>query len=97
TDLIEYYAQAPGIVGGDKQRARDMSVALGQWAPYAGLQSMLLTCRVARDSSCVRVTADSLVAAFPDSSIGYVALSEFFVPNKLYDSAFAVLDRRLAQ
>jgi tetratricopeptide (TPR) repeat protein len=96
TDLIEYYAQAPGIVGGDKRRARDMSGVLGQWAPYAGLQSMLLTCRVSRDSTCVRATADSLMATFPDSSLGYVALADWFAEGEQYDSAFAVLDRRLA-
>jgi tetratricopeptide (TPR) repeat protein len=96
TDLIEYYAQAPGIVGGDKRRARDMSVVLGQWAPYYGLQSMLITCRVSRDSTCVRVTADSLVATFPDSSLGYIALADWFAEGQQYDSAFAVLDRRLA-
>ncbi|HZS59809.1 MAG TPA: tetratricopeptide repeat protein [Gemmatimonadaceae bacterium] len=96
TDLIEYFAQAPGIVGGDRQRAREMSVALGQWAPYYGLQSMLLTCRVSRDSTCVRVTTDSLMAAFPDSSLGYVALADWFAEAQQYDSAFALLDRRLA-
>jgi tetratricopeptide (TPR) repeat protein len=95
TDLIEYYAQAPGIVGGDKQRARDMSIALGQWAPFSGLQSMLLTCRVSRDSTCVRVTADSLMVTFPDSSLGYIALANLFAEDEQYDSAFAVLDRRL--
>jgi tetratricopeptide (TPR) repeat protein len=96
TDLIEYYAQAPGIVGGDKHRARDMSVVLGQWAPYYGLQSMLITCRVSRDSPCVRATADSLITAFPDSSLGFVALADWFADGEQYDSAFAVLDRRLA-
>ena len=97
TDLIEYYAQAPGIVGGDRQRAREMSVVLGQWAPYSGLESMLITCRVSRDSTCVRATADSLMAAFPDSSLGYTALADLFAEGEQYDSAFAVLDRRLAQ
>ena len=56
---------------------------------------MLLTCRVARDSTCVRVTSDSLMAAFPDSSIGYVARADWFAEDQQYDSAFAVLDRRL--
>ncbi|HSY83676.1 MAG TPA: tetratricopeptide repeat protein [Gemmatimonadaceae bacterium] len=96
TDLIEYYAQAPGIVGGDKSRAREMSVALGQWAPYYGLQSMLITCRVSRDSTCVRMTTDSLMTAFPDSSLGYVARADWLANGEQYDSAFALLDRRLA-
>lgn len=96
TDLIEYYAQAPGIVGGDRQRARAMAVVLGQMAPYAGLESMLLTCRVARDSTCVLATADSLMAAFPDSSLGFVARADWFADGEQYDSAFAILDRRLA-
>jgi tetratricopeptide (TPR) repeat protein len=97
TDLIEYYAQAPGIVGGDRDRARTMSVALGQWAPYSGLQSMLLTCRVARDSTCVHATVDSLMVVFPDSSLGFVARADWFADGDQYDSAFAILDRRLAQ
>lgn len=97
TDLIEYYAQAPGIVGGDKSRAKEMSTTLAQFAPYAGLESMLLTCRVSRDSTCVRTTADSLIAAFPDSSRGYVARADRYAESQQYDSAFAVLDRRLAQ
>jgi tetratricopeptide (TPR) repeat protein len=96
TDLIEYYAQAPGIVGGNKDRAREMSVELGQWAPYYGLQSMLITCRVSRDSTCVHVTTDSLMTAFPDSSLGYVARADWLATGEQYDSAFAVLDRRLA-
>ena len=96
TDLIEYFAQAPGIVGGDKQHAREMSAALGQWAPYAGLQSMLLTCRLSRDSTCVRTTTDSLMTAFPDSSLGFVALADWFAEGRQYDSAFALVDRRLA-
>jgi tetratricopeptide (TPR) repeat protein len=96
TDLIEYYAQAPGIVGGDKQRARELSTALAQWAPYAGLESMLLTCRVSRDSTCVHATADSLMAAFPDSSLGFVTRADWLAEDQQYDSAFALLDRRLA-
>jgi tetratricopeptide (TPR) repeat protein len=97
TDLIEYYAQAPGIVGGDKRRARDMSVTLEQFALYYGLQSMLITCRVSHDSTCVEITADSLIAAFPDSSLGYVGRAEQFAEMEQYDSAFAVIDRRLGQ
>ncbi len=97
TDLIEYYAQAPGIVGGDKQRAREMSETLSQFSPFAGLASMLLTCRVSRDSTCVRSMADSLMAMFPDSSRGYVARADWYAEDEQYDSAFAVLDHRLAQ
>jgi tetratricopeptide (TPR) repeat protein len=97
TDLIEYYAQAPGIVGGDRQRAREMSETLSQFALYSGLQSMLLTCRVGRDSTCVRTMADSLIAAFPDSSLGYVTRADWWADGEQYDSAFAVLDRRLTQ
>jgi tetratricopeptide (TPR) repeat protein len=97
TDLIEYYAQAPGIVGGDKHRAREMSETLGLFAPYAGLGEILLTCRLSRDSTCVHTTADSMIAAFPDSSRGYVALADLYAGAEQYDSAFAVLDRRLMQ
>jgi tetratricopeptide (TPR) repeat protein len=96
TDLIEYYAQAPGIVGGNKQRAREMSTILGLFSPYSGLQEMLLTCRDSRDASCVRSMADSLIAAFPDSSLGYVALADWYADSAQYDSSFAVIDRRLA-
>ncbi len=96
TDVIEYYAQAPGIVGGDKDRARAMSIILQSFAPFSGLQSLLLTCRVSHDRTCVRATADTIMSTFPDSALGYVAMARWFSDTAEYDSAFAVLDRRLA-
>ncbi|MBT1444372.1 hypothetical protein KJI95_07510 [Shewanella sp. JM162201] len=39
--LFGYYLYAPGIVGGDEAKAREVAIAIGQFAPLEGQQALL--------------------------------------------------------
>lgn len=94
-DMILYYMQAPGFLGGGKDKARAMATEIGKRNPYRGAISWIRICSDAKDQPCVEKQLNLLVTSYPDSSASYSSLAVFYTSNKQYDKAFAVLDERL--
>jgi tetratricopeptide (TPR) repeat protein len=94
-DMILYYMQAPGFLGGGKDKARAMAEEIRRRNPYRGAVSSIRICSDAKDQACLERELSFLVSNYPDSSAGYTSLASFYVTAKQYEKAFAVIDQRL--
>ncbi|MEO7367829.1 MAG: tetratricopeptide repeat protein [Gemmatimonadaceae bacterium] len=94
-DMILYFLQAPGFLGGGKDKARAMANEIAKRNAYRGAISWIRICSDAKDQPCVEKQLSLLVTSYPDSSASYSSLASFYTSNKQYDKAFSVIDERL--
>ncbi|HET6760966.1 MAG TPA: tetratricopeptide repeat protein [Gemmatimonadaceae bacterium] len=94
-DLITYYTRAPGFVGGSKAKAREMALEIKKRNAYRGATAAANICAAEKDSVCVERELQAMVTSYPDSAAVYASLAAFYVNQKEFDKAFAVLDQRL--
>ncbi|MDP9201071.1 MAG: tetratricopeptide repeat protein [Gemmatimonadota bacterium] len=94
-DLITYYTQAPGFLGGSKEKAREMALEIKKRNPYRGAVAAANLCAAAKDTVCVERELQEMVTNYPDSATVYASLAVFYANQKQFDKAFAVLDQRL--
>jgi tetratricopeptide (TPR) repeat protein len=94
-DIIQYYLQAPGFLGGSKDKARDAAFEVRKRSPYRGAFVVANVCAEIKDQPCVEREMKSLIANFPDSSSAYSSLAAYYANAKDYERAFAVVEGRL--
>lgn len=93
-NLILYYGQAPGFLGGSKEKAREMAVEIKKRNAYRGSIAIANLCSTEKDEACVEREVSGLMAAYPDSTSLYVSLAVVYANQKKFDKAFDVLDQR---
>jgi tetratricopeptide (TPR) repeat protein len=89
-DLLEYYLVAPGIAGGDVQKASAMAKQIGQLDPAEGL---LAEARVASYRKRFNEEGELLrqaVALQPSSYLARLALAKFYVAPESSNAAMGV-------
>lgn len=94
-DLIQYYLQAPGFVGGSKQKAREMATEIKRINPYRGGYVLASVCNADKDVVCTERELIAVNKAYPDSAGSYAQLAAFYANQKQFDKAWAILDARL--
>lgn len=94
-DLITYYTQAPGFVGGSKEKAREMAGEIKKRNAYRGSIVTANLCAAEKDNACVERELVNMTTNYPDSSGAVVSLAAFYANQKEYDKAFSLLDQRL--
>ena len=94
-DLIAYYTQAPGFLGGSKEKAREMASEIKKRNQYRGSLSVANLCAVEKDSVCVERELTETAASYPDSGGVFASLAAFYANHQQYDKSFALLDERL--
>ncbi len=94
-DLVQYYLQAPGFLGGSKDKAREMVNEVRKRNAYRGNVLAANICSSQKDNACVERELKAIIAAYPDSSGSYAALAAFHANAKQYDKAFEIIDQRL--
>ena len=95
-DLIQYYLQAPGIVGGSATKAKEQAAEIEKRDPLRGAMAHASVALDQKDFAGAERQFRSAIAAFPDSVGPRIALGQFFVRGEKYDQAFAVFDSILA-
>lgn len=95
SDLILYYLQAPGFLGGGKDKAKAMAQEIKKRNPYRGAVAFVRVCSDAKDQPCLERELNYLISSYPDSSAGYSQLAIFYTNNKQFDKAFAIVEQRL--
>lgn len=95
SDMIQYYLQAPGFLGGDKTKARALAQDIKRQSAYRGAFAVANVCTTLKDQPCIESELKYVVANYADSAAGYSSLSAFYANAKQYDKAFALLDQRL--
>lgn len=96
SDMVLYYLQAPGFLGGGKDKAKAMAHEIKARNPYRGAASLVRVCSDAKDQPCIERELNFLISSFPDSSVGYAQFAIFYTNNKQFDKAFAIIDKRLS-
>ena len=94
-DMIQYYLQAPGIMGGSKDKARSMALEIRRRNPYRGAFAMASVCSAVKDHACVEREMQFVATNWPDSAVVHSQLASYYTSGKQYDKAFSVLDQRL--
>jgi tetratricopeptide (TPR) repeat protein len=94
-DLITYYAQVPGFLGGSKEKARETLLEIKKRNAYRGSTAAANLCAVEKDIACVERELTGMTTRYPDSAAVYASLAAFYSNQKQFDKAFAVLDERL--
>lgn len=94
-DLIAYYTQAPGFLGGSKEKARAMALEIKKRDAYRGSLSVANLCAAENDTACVEREMQDVTAKYPDSGAVYASLAAFYSSQGQFDKAFALLEQRL--
>jgi len=94
--LMEYYAQAPGIMGGSMERAQGQVAEIRKRNAYrAGFLAAGLAARQ-KDNAAMTREMQQLIAQYPDSAAPHSQLVLLHSQQKQWDEAFRALDRWLA-
>ncbi len=94
-DIIQYYLLAPGFLGGSKDKAKQQAVEVKRRNAYRGALVAAQVCAQVKDHACAERELKWVINTYPDSSLGYTSLSAYYVNEKQFDRAFAVIDARL--
>jgi len=94
-DIIQYYLLAPGFLGGSKDKAKQQAAEVKRRNPYRGALVAAQVCVAVKDHGCAESELKWAINTYPDSSLGYTSLSAYYVSEKQFDRAFAVVDARL--
>ena len=94
-DLIIFYTRVPGFLGGNKEKAREMTLEIKKRNAYRGSIAATSLCAADNDTLCVVRGLQEMMISYPDSAGVYAGLAVFYANQKQFDKAFAVLDERL--
>jgi tetratricopeptide (TPR) repeat protein len=93
-DLVTYYGQAPGFMGGSKEKAHEMVLEIKKRNPYRGSAATANLCAAEKDIACVERELQGMTKNYPDSANVYASLAAFYANQKQFDKSFDVLDQR---
>jgi tetratricopeptide (TPR) repeat protein len=94
-NLLQFYLNAPALMGGGVDKAREQAAAIMARNPYQGRLQNAIVAENQNDSVTAERTLRELGAAFPDSSGPAVQFAIHYFNAKRYDDAFRVLEDRL--
>jgi tetratricopeptide (TPR) repeat protein len=94
-NLMQFYFQAPAMMGGGPDKAGEQLTAIMALNPYQGRLQSASAAEGQKDSATAERTLRDLTTAYPDSSTPAVRLGTYYANQKRYDDAFRVLEDRL--
>jgi tetratricopeptide (TPR) repeat protein len=94
-DLVTYYLQAPGVMGGSKEKARSQAAELAKLDVVRGHIAMGRILAGDKDLAAAEAEFSRALAADPAGFRGAVALGSFYVGQKRWADARALWQRRL--
>jgi tetratricopeptide (TPR) repeat protein len=94
-NLLQFYMQAPAMMGGGVDKAREQLAALMARDTYQGRLQEAGIAENQKDTVAAERGLRSLVTSYPDSSAPATRLAIYYVNAKRYDDAFRVLEDRL--
>jgi tetratricopeptide (TPR) repeat protein len=94
--LIMYYSHAPGMFGGDMNKAKAQAREIEKLDPMRGhVEMAVLLESKDKDTASAEAEFKAAVEASPDSAFGYSNLAQFYRRQKRYDDAIAVYENLL--
>ena len=95
--LMQFYMEAPGIMGGSMAKARAEAAGIAKLNRLRGHFANADIARHEKDSTAMEREYRAAAAEDPDSVAAYATLALFLVNTKRPADAFATLDKVLAQ
>ena len=94
--LIMFYSQAPGMFGGDMNKARAQALEIQKLNPMRGhIEMAVLLETKDKDTVAAEREFRAAIDASPDSSLGYSNLGQFYRRQKRYEDAIATYENLL--
>ena len=93
--LMAFYAAAPGLVGGSKEKARQMLVEIKKRNGYRGSLAAASFCAREKDVACADRELTGMMTRYPDSAMVYATFAALHADQRQFDKAFTVIDQRL--
>jgi tetratricopeptide (TPR) repeat protein len=94
-NLTQFYLQAPAMMGGGVDKAREQVAAIMKRDPFQGSLQEASIAENQKDTVAAERMLRDLIAAFPDSSTPATRLATYYMNLKRYDDSFRVLEDRL--
>jgi tetratricopeptide (TPR) repeat protein len=91
--LAEFYAMAPGFMGGGKDKARAQAAVVTRQSAMRGAMVDAEIARQEKNWNAEQAAFERAIAVAPDSSSPYVGLADAFVRVEKADAAFVTIKR----
>lgn len=91
--LIQFYSQAPGVMGGSMDKAKEQARAIGEINKMRGHLEMASLLQHEKDMPGTERELAASVAAAPDSAVASYTMANFYVSEKRWPEAFAIYER----
>lgn len=91
--LIQFYTQAPGMLGGDSAKAREQAEAIHRVNPFRGLSALISVAAANRDKAAAERYLTQATTQFPDSVLGWANLVAVQADAGRANDAFATITR----
>jgi tetratricopeptide (TPR) repeat protein len=91
--LVQFYAYAPGVMGGDITKAREQVAEIAKRNPMRGAIARGVIADVEKNAAAEEAAYRDAVAVAPDSAAGYFALGGMYARAGKAMEAFATLDQ----
>jgi tetratricopeptide (TPR) repeat protein len=93
--LIQFYSQAPGVMGGSMDKAKEQAREIGKFDAIRGHLEMAPLLERDKDLAGAERELEAVIAAAPDSALGYNSLGSFYRRQKRYTDAVTVYEKLL--
>ena len=90
--LIEFYTQAPGVMGGSVEKAKEQAAEIKKMAPLRGYFADARIAQRQKDVPAEEKAWKGAVAEAPDSVTAFYNLGAFYRRQQRWDDAFAAYD-----
>jgi tetratricopeptide (TPR) repeat protein len=94
-DLMQYYIRAPGMLGGSREKAREIALDVKRRNAYRGGFDVASVCLGDKDFACAERELMMLKDAYPDSATVYSQLAAYYASRNQFEQSFALIDARL--
>jgi tetratricopeptide (TPR) repeat protein len=91
--LVQFYAYAPGVMGGDIAKAREQVAEIAKRNAMRGAIARGILADIEKNAVAEEAAYREAIAAAPDSAPGYFALGGMFARAGKAPEAFATLDQ----
>ncbi|HEU4993419.1 MAG TPA: tetratricopeptide repeat protein [Gemmatimonadaceae bacterium] len=90
--LVGFYSMAPGFMGGSMEKAREQANAITKLNPIRGHLQLARVAERTKDSVTAEREYKAVVTTYPDSTVGYYSLGNFYRTQRRWTEAFATFE-----
>jgi pentatricopeptide repeat protein len=91
--LVSFYLEAPGVMGGSAEKARQQALEVKRLNAYRGAFQVASVALRQKDTAAAEREYAAGIEAFPDSSAFYNALVTVYLQTNRVDDAFRMVER----